>query len=529
MVALAIVALGANPATGHAVTEVRWCGSSASAADRFPDRVAGRQVHVVYAVASGVSASTAAANRIATDVSAIHAWWRGQDPTRAPRFDLHNFGPCSSTFGALDISHVALPRNAAHYAPDRFTRLREDLRGLGFTDTDKKYLVFYEAPLVGTEPKPLCGTGGGAFAINYLSGRCLRDFGTGARAALTAAHELLHALGAVAQGAPHRCADSGHVCDTVEDIMYVPHSISTSIFQTTLDVGRDDYYGHSGSWWDVADSRWLARLDRPQYALQVAVSDAGRVESDLPGLSCPPVCTAVFDAGTTVVLRATPTAGRVFVGWQGACSGTSTTCTVLLSSGRTARAVFALPNAAPTAQIAPLRSLYDIGQRVTFVSVSVDRDGSIASVHWSFGDGTVASASSATHRYRRAGTYPVTLTVTDDRGASATATASAVVRDFSAPRVSAARTATVRVKRLARLAFRVSDNSGAVAGFRIVIRNRGRVVAALRGGPTSADGAERSVRWRAPRRPARLTWCIRASDAAGNTTTASCGRLRVVR
>jgi PKD repeat protein len=39
---------------------------------------------------------------------------------------------------------------------------------------------------------------------------------------------------------------------------------------------------------------------------------------------------------------------------------------------------------------------------------------------WNFGDGTTASGVVATHAFRAVGTYPVTLTVTDQRGAQAT-------------------------------------------------------------------------------------------------------------
>ena len=35
---------------------------------------------------------------------------------------------------------------------------------------------------------------------------------------------------------------------------------------------------------------------------------------------------------------------------------------------------------------------------------------------WSFGDGATAAAAAATHAYSTAGTYPVTLTVTDANG-----------------------------------------------------------------------------------------------------------------
>lgn len=54
-------------------------------------------------------------------------------------------------------------------------------------------------------------------------------------------------------------------------------------------------------------------------------------------------------------------------------------------------------------------------------SGSVD-DGSIASYAWTFGDGGTATGPTASHTYAAAGTYTITLTVTDDEGATGTAT-----------------------------------------------------------------------------------------------------------
>ena len=51
---------------------------------------------------------------------------------------------------------------------------------------------------------------------------------------------------------------------------------------------------------------------------------------------------------------------------------------------------------------------------------STDPDGSITGYAWTFGDGTSATGATVTHAYSSAGTYPITLTVTDDQGATAT-------------------------------------------------------------------------------------------------------------
>jgi PKD repeat protein len=53
-------------------------------------------------------------------------------------------------------------------------------------------------------------------------------------------------------------------------------------------------------------------------------------------------------------------------------------------------------------------------------SASNDTDGNIVNYAWDFGDGATAGAPVVDHTYAAAGTYTVTLTVTDDAGASAT-------------------------------------------------------------------------------------------------------------
>jgi hypothetical protein len=60
-------------------------------------------------------------------------------------------------------------------------------------------------------------------------------------------------------------------------------------------------------------------------------------------------------------------------------------------------------------------------------SGSIDPDGTITGYTWDFGDGATALGAQASHSYAAAGTYSVTLSVTDDGGATATATATVTV------------------------------------------------------------------------------------------------------
>ncbi|MEU8628639.1 PKD domain-containing protein [Streptomyces sp. NPDC048669] len=55
-------------------------------------------------------------------------------------------------------------------------------------------------------------------------------------------------------------------------------------------------------------------------------------------------------------------------------------------------------------------------------SASKDEDGSIASYAWNFGDGKSGQGATPSHTYAKAGTYEVTLTVTDDDGNKDSAT-----------------------------------------------------------------------------------------------------------
>lgn len=77
-----------------------------------------------------------------------------------------------------------------------------------------------------------------------------------------------------------------------------------------------------------------------QNTLSVSVSGNGSVASNPAGIACGSDCSEAYPASTSVTLTATPAAGQQFSGWGGACSGTTTSCTVAMTQARSVSAAF---------------------------------------------------------------------------------------------------------------------------------------------------------------------------------------------
>jgi hypothetical protein len=269
-----VAAAGAlSSAAAPADLPARWCGDRVDR-DR-PDVFQAFQTHVVYAVpADAPDRLEDRALGIVRDLSAIDAWWRAQDHTRSPRFDTAAFSGCTG-FEALDLSTVRLPRDSAHYRDvfDPYSRIVADVAASpsSFDDHDKKYLVFFDGPVARSA---VCGTssraaegGRRSMSVIYLASVCGAELGNGTRTAVTAVHELIHSLGALptpprSAGPPNACPRSpSHACDDRRDILWATARSDDSLAGKLLDVGGDDYYGHSGTWDDLQDSPYLWRLD----------------------------------------------------------------------------------------------------------------------------------------------------------------------------------------------------------------------------------------------------------------------------
>jgi PKD repeat protein len=76
---------------------------------------------------------------------------------------------------------------------------------------------------------------------------------------------------------------------------------------------------------------------------------------------------------------------------------------------------------APIASFTVSKTTAMVYETITFnASLSYDPDGTIVSYEWDFGDNTTANGTTVSHAYTKAGTYIVTLTVTDNDGNKAT-------------------------------------------------------------------------------------------------------------
>ncbi|WP_181183921.1 InlB B-repeat-containing protein [Prosthecodimorpha hirschii] len=76
------------------------------------------------------------------------------------------------------------------------------------------------------------------------------------------------------------------------------------------------------------------------YALSVSKTGNGTVTSSPSGINCGSTCSANFTENASVTLTAAASTGATFSTWGGACSGSSTTCTVTMSAAKSVTATF---------------------------------------------------------------------------------------------------------------------------------------------------------------------------------------------
>jgi streptogramin lyase len=89
--------------------------------------------------------------------------------------------------------------------------------------------------------------------------------------------------------------------------------------------------GSDGAIWftEITNGK-IGRIVPPAASLLVSTAGSGTVTSSPAGIDCGTSCSSSFAAGQNVSLTATPASGWNFVGWGGACSGSS--CTVAMGT-----------------------------------------------------------------------------------------------------------------------------------------------------------------------------------------------------
>jgi len=105
------------------------------------------------------------------------------------------------------------------------------------------------------------------------------------------------------------------------------------------------------------------------------------------------------------------------------------------------------------------------GLTATFTDTSTDTDGSIASWSWTFGDGGTSMVQNPSHTFESAGTYPVSLTVTDNESGVGTTSQSVTVSAPVPPAAPSGLTATAVSSSQINLAW--TDNDTTETGFKI--------------------------------------------------------------
>ncbi|HET6171710.1 MAG TPA: polysaccharide deacetylase family protein, partial [Gaiellales bacterium] len=102
--------------------------------------------------------------------------------------------------------------------------------------------------------------------------------------------------------------------------------------------------GSTGHTYTIDDTGLTDEDAAPVFTLAVADagSGSGSVASSPAGIACGATCQADYTSGTSVTLTAAPAGSSSFTSWSGACSGSSTTCTLSMSAAKSVTAIFTL-------------------------------------------------------------------------------------------------------------------------------------------------------------------------------------------
>jgi hypothetical protein len=198
-----------------------------------PDEVTGLQIHPVYVLPPGAADHALDTNGAIHDaLLRVNAWFKTQTDGRTLRLDTAG--------GRADVSFHRLVKPLPE-SGDSAVVLQQvvaELQAAGLDHPQKVLLILLGQNL----QTDWTGVGGNLKAMAQVvpAGIWPAPGPTFDGLDKVVAHELLHALGAVPDGAPNRHAGY-HAGDDAHDVMTARSDRSAP---WTLDVGRNDYYGH---------------------------------------------------------------------------------------------------------------------------------------------------------------------------------------------------------------------------------------------------------------------------------------------
>ena len=230
----------------------------------YGDGVSGKRVQVIYAVAADKT------DRFASVVDLIRGYAYTVDRTyysSAQRDGgIRHIRFVTTPDCTVDVKRVVLSPTG----DDSIANTRTELRNVGFTSTDRKYLTFVDAAVY-------CGisyTSGdsrpdASNPANWTSVVSRIDAGCWPSTNSVPAHELAHALGAVQPDAPN-ANGAWHCTDEYDRLCYNDGSgqavqyVCPSSQEAVLDCNGDDYFNVApkpDSWlathWNLANSMFL--------------------------------------------------------------------------------------------------------------------------------------------------------------------------------------------------------------------------------------------------------------------------------
>lgn len=204
----------------------------------------------IYAVPAGATPDSSVVPAIRHELDLVNAWFADQTDGREPRFQR-------LADGSIDVAVLTLNATAAEIASSGGWRVAEELTARGHRPEGVAIVAYVEATGSG------CGSTMEDVAVLWMPACDIRpstqSVAFPANATYLAAHEMVHAFGAVPPCAPNYDAGS-HVGDDSRDVLYQGPD-GRDWENLMLDPGRDDYYGHGRSdCLDISDSLlWVSR------------------------------------------------------------------------------------------------------------------------------------------------------------------------------------------------------------------------------------------------------------------------------